>query len=223
MAHPAPRVLLVHGAGTTSRCWDEVTSLLERAGVDVVAPDRASTGDLEQEVDALRGLAEGALVVGVSGGATLGLALAAGDACLAGAVLHEPAVGSLLPGLLAPMAAAFAEGGAAAFGRRLYGSAWHESMAPTDPGAVGRDLAMFSRFEPQRPRAGQGPVLITTGAHSPPVRHAAAAALAEHRDLTTTVLPGCRHFVQVEAPGVLADLVLARLRALPARAGPVAP
>lgn len=213
MTHDLPHVLLVHGAATTSRCWEAVVPLLERAGARVLAPDRASTGDLALEVAALHDLAEGALVVGVSGGATLGLALAASGARLAGALLHEPAVGSLLPGLLAPMASAFADGGVPAFGRRLYGSEWTAAMAPRDPGAVGRDLAMFSRFEPERPRVGQGPVLVTTGGASPPVRHAAAAALAEHLDLTTTVLPGCRHFVQVEAPGVLADLVLARLGA----------
>ena len=211
MADSRHRVLLIHGAATTARCWDAVVTLLEAAGVEVAAPERASTGDLAREVAVLTDLAEGALAVGVSGGATLGLALAASPARLAGAVLHEPAVGSLVPGLLAPVAAAFAEGGVPAFGARLYGPAWTSSMAPADPGAVGRDLAMFSRFEPAAVRAGQGPVLVTTGELSPPVRHEAATALADHLGMATRVLPGCRHFVQVEAPRVLAEVVLDRL------------
>ena len=85
-----PRVLLVHGAATTSRVWDRVHELLRDDGVEVVAPDRASTGDLAAELEALADDADGAVVVGVSGGATLGLALAS-DQLLAGAVLHEPA------------------------------------------------------------------------------------------------------------------------------------
>ena len=215
MAGPRRRVLLVHGAATTARCWDAVVVLLEAAGAEVVVPERASTGDLAQEVGALADLAAGALVVGVSGGATLGLALAAGPTRLAGAVLHEPAVGSLVPGLLAPAAAAFTEGGVPAFGARLYGPAWTPAMAPADIGAVGRDLAMFSRFEPDPVPPGQGPVLVTTGELSPPVRHDAAAALADHLGAATRVLPGCRHFVQVEAPGALAEVVLDRLVDLP--------
>lgn len=214
MPSTAPPVLLLHGAATTARCWDAVALLLQRTGLSVTAPDRASTGDLEQELAALRPFAEGAFVVGVSGGATLGLAMAAEGTPLAGAVLHEPAVGSLLPGLLAPMAAAFADGGVPAFGARLYGPAWTPAMAPAGPGAVARDLAMFARFEPSPPAPGQGGVLVTVGGDSPPIRHAAAAALAEHRGYETAVLPGCRHLVQVEAPGALADLVLAQVAAL---------
>src|SRR5277367_2057036 len=102
-----PRIVLVHGAATTSRIWRTVVPLLD--GFDVCCPDRAATGDLEAELDALAPLCAGAVVAGVSGGATLGLALAARGAGLAGALLHEPAAGSLLPGLLAPMARAYAD------------------------------------------------------------------------------------------------------------------
>ena len=206
---PSPRLLLVHGAALTAASWHRLVPLLE--GCDVVAVERASTGELEAELDALTALAEDRFVVGVSGGATLGLALAAGPARLAGALLHEPAVGSLLPGLLAPVAEAFRTGGVAAFATTLYGPSWTPDMAPAEPGAVDRDLAMFRAFEPSAPRSGQGPVTVTVGSDSPPVRAAAAAALAERFGVATAVLPGCRHFVQHDAPAVLARAVRDRL------------
>ena len=127
------------------------------------------------------------MVAGVSGGATLGLALAAAGVPAA-AVLHEPAVGSLLPGLLDQVRAAYAEGGVPAFARALYGPAWTAAEAPADPGAVARDLAMFTRFEPAAPAPEAGPVIITVGERSPAVRHEAAARLAD-----AVRLPGRGH------------------------------
>lgn len=178
-----------------------------------MAPERPCTGNLPDELAALTELARDAFVVGVSGGATLGLALAASDVTLAGALLHEPAVGSLLPGLLTPMAHAFSDGGVPAFGRQLYGPSWTPDMAPAAPGAVARDLAMFRAFEPTRPRRGQGPVVVTTGANSPPIRHHAAAALTEHLGITTTQLAGCQHFLQVDQPTVLSKAIMCRIHA----------
>jgi pimeloyl-ACP methyl ester carboxylesterase len=137
---------------------------------------------------------------GVSGGATLGLAALAAGVPLAATVLHEPAVGSLLPGLLAPMAAAYASGGVAGFGGALYGPSWRPAVAPADPGAVARDLAMFLRFEPAAPKATPGPVLVTVGERSPEVRHRAAAALHRELGVRIRVLPGCGHAVHLEAP-----------------------
>jgi len=144
---------------------------------------------------------------GVSGGATLGLAALAAGMPLAAAVLHEPAVGSLLPGLLAPMAEAYASGGVPAFGRALYGPSWRPEDAPADPGAVARDLAMFLRFEPAAPVATPGPVVVTVGERSPEVRHRAAAALHRELGLPVRVLPGCGHAAHLEAPKAFADLL----------------
>lgn len=202
---PSTRVVLVHGAAVTASCWDRLLPLL--ADLDVVAVQRPSSGDPALELAALRPVASGALVVGVSGGATLGLALAASGTPLTGALLHEPAVGALLPELLAPLAAAHAAGGVAAFGSLLYGPSWDPAMAPADPGAVGRDLAVFRAMEPAAPAEGQGPVVVSVGGNSPPVRHAAAAALGRHLGIGTTVLPGCRHFAQWDSPAVLAGAV----------------
>ena len=99
--------MLIHGAATTSRVWRHVIPLLAQAGGrDVSCPDRAATGDLSAEVAALRDVCQGAIVAGVSGGATLGLALAAAGVPMRAALLHEPAVGSLYPGLLDQVRAA---------------------------------------------------------------------------------------------------------------------
>ena len=149
------RVVLIHGAATTSRVWRRVVPLLD--GYDVSCPDRPCSGDLMIEVDALRPDCGGALVAGVSGGATLGLALAAAGVPMTAAVLHEPAVGSLLPGLLDQVRGAYESGGTAAFGLALYGRAWTSAETPPDPGAVGRDLAMFRALSRPRRRPGWAP------------------------------------------------------------------
>jgi pimeloyl-ACP methyl ester carboxylesterase len=206
------RVLLVHGAATTSSVWDRLRPLLP--DVELVVPDRPSSGDLSTELDALAAAARGAVVVGVSGGATLGLALASRSSHLAGAVLHEPAVGSLAPGLLDHVVAAWTSDGVRGFGRALYGPSWDPTMAPVDPSAVARDLAMFRRFEPSPLAEGNGRVLVTVGQDSPPPRHDAAAALHAHLAVEVAVLPGSGHFVQHDNAEVLATAVRSVLDAL---------
>lgn len=208
------RVLLVHGAATTSTVWDGVRARLAARGVvDVVAPDRACSGSLGRELADLAPLAEGALVVGVSGGATLGLSLVAAGVPVAGAVLHEPAAGFLAPGLLAPMARAFDEGGVPAFAAALYGPSWHPGLAPRDPEAVGRDLAMFRGWDPQPLPPGHAPVLLTVGGESPEVRHASVGALATWLGVPARTVPGCRHALHLDHPDDLAALVVEVLHA----------
>jgi pimeloyl-ACP methyl ester carboxylesterase len=209
-----PRILLVHGAATTPSVWAPVLALL--GDLDVRAVERPCSGDLGIELASLTPLAEGAFVVGVSGGATLTLALAASPVALAGGIAHEPAVGSLVPGLLAPMAAAFAERGTTGFAETLYGPAWRPELGPADPGAVARELPMFRAFEPEAARPGQGPVLVTVGGDSPAPRHAAAAAL-EGLGYETAVLPECRHFLPQESPDALVRLIRSRLAMAAAR------
>src|SRR5581483_4972902 len=115
---------------------------------------------MDDELAALAPWCADAVVVGVSGGATMGLAMAAAGVPFTAAFLHEPAVGSLLPGLLDAVVAAYAAGGAAAFGAALYGPAWTPSELAgtstdagtgTDADRVARDIAMFRRFEPAAP------------------------------------------------------------------------
>lgn len=208
-AMPPKRVVLIHGAATTAAVWQGVSRSLAslHPRVPVVAPQRAYSGDLAAEVAALAEVCADAVVVGVSGGATLGLALLAAGVPLAGAVLHEPAAGSLAPGLLAPVAAAHASGGVAAFGAALYGPAWTVAMAPQDPDAVRRDLGMFRAFEPAAPQAPPGGAAMTTvGALSPAVRHEVAEALRSRCGLPYRVIDGCGHAAHLERPEALASL-----------------
>lgn len=199
------RIVLIHGAATTARIWRQVAAAL--GDLSVVVPDRASTGSLDAEIDALAGICAGAVVAGVSGGATLGLELAARGVRFHAAVLHEPAVGSLQPGLLTPVIDAYRDAGVAGFGRALYGDRWSVGDAPPDHDAVGRDLDMFRRFEPRPAAPGSGPVLITVGEHSPPARHAAARALVRHFGYAAQTVPGTAHAAHLEAPAVFAGLV----------------
>jgi pimeloyl-ACP methyl ester carboxylesterase len=202
--HP---VVLIHGAATTSRIWRGVTAHLP--GLDVHHPDRRSTGSLEQEVTALLPLCAGAVIVGVSGGATLGLALVAAGAPGVAAILHEPAVGSLRPGLLDRVAAAYAEGGVSAFGSALYGPSWQPADAPADPEFVRRDLAMFREFEPAAPSPiWAGRVVITVGRESAPIRHETASLLAQRFGFDVVTIAGCGHAVHLEAPGDFAAQII---------------
>jgi pimeloyl-ACP methyl ester carboxylesterase len=212
-----PRVVLIHGAATTSRVWRYVVPQLD--GFDVLCPDRPCSGDLATEVAALTADCRGAVVAGVSGGATLGLALAAAGVPMTAALLHEPAVGSLLPGLLAPYRDAYASGGTAAFAAALYGPAWTPAEAPADADAVvARELAMFAAFEPVAPDPAAGPVVVTVGECSPPVRHESVRRLAERFALPQWTIPGARHAAHLDHPEALA----AAIRRL-ATSGPAGP
>src|SRR5258708_34076770 len=94
------RVVLIHGAATTSRVWRHVIPLLtEAGGLDVSCPDRMSSGDLAAEVAALRDVCHGAILAGGSGGATLGLALAAPGVSMRAALIPAPAPGAPSPRL----------------------------------------------------------------------------------------------------------------------------
>lgn len=201
------RLVLVHGAAVGPSLWDGVLSHL--TGFDVLVPERPRTGDLARELDWLADLSEGAWVVGISGGATLGLALTATGMTLAGAVLHEPAVGSLVPGLLAPMAAAFEQGGTVAFARELYGPSWAPMAGAAWLGdeVTARELAMFRSFEPTAPRPEAGRVVTTVGTDSPPVRGEVARALRAAYGIEVVDVPGASHFAPHDAAAAFANVL----------------
>lgn len=203
-------LLFVHGAATTSAVWDPVLRELDdlATGHELRAPDRPRSGILATELDFLSDRAEGAWVVGCSGGATLGLALAASGLTLAGAILHEPAVGSAVPELLTPMREAFATGGTAGFAATLYGPGWR----PADAGGhgdevTGRELAMFAGFEAKAPADRSGSWFTTVGEHSPAVRRRVADVLTSSLGYRGAVVPGASHFVQRDHPSAFAALV----------------
>jgi pimeloyl-ACP methyl ester carboxylesterase len=201
--------VLIHGAAVTHTVWTPVIAQLHALGVTapIHAPQRRYSGDLDVEMADLLPLCDDALVVGVSGGATLGLELAARGAPFTSAILHEPAVGSLLPELLAPMAVAFARGGVELFATTLYGRSWHRDLAPDDDEATRRDLAMFRAFEPRHANPCAGSVLVTVGERSPAIRHEAAALLRDRCGYSTAVLPGSSHAAHLDSPRQLAALI----------------
>lgn len=210
------RLVLIHGAASSAGVWSRLTPLL--VDCEVFAVTRPRTGDLDEELAWLAPRVEGSWVVGMSGGATLGLALAGSGITLAGAVLHEPAVGSLAPGLLAPMAAAFERGGTEAFARTLYGASWTPETAGgpgpwLEDAVTRRELAMFRGFEPVPATAAAGQVLVTYGEQSPPVRREAAEALTAAHGHQIQAIPGAAHFAAHDAPEEFAGTVLKALRA----------
>jgi len=205
MLNPMADVVLVHGAASTAHVWDAVIAELD--GIDVLAPDRPGTGSLDSEIDWLESLASGAVVFGMSGGATLALGLAMRGASARAIIAHEPAAGSLSPELFAPLAQALGADGVAGFGAALYGPLWslHPSVSEE---SVRADLAMFRSFEPAP--AIHPHVLITTGDRSPAIRHTIAARLSE-LGYSTATLPGSSHFAAAEAPCAVATLIRAAL------------
>ncbi|MFJ9174082.1 alpha/beta fold hydrolase [Streptomyces sp. NPDC102360] len=207
-----PRLVLIHGAATTSRIWERVLPYLDGAGFEVHCPDRLCSGDLDTEIAALSDVCSGAVVAGVSGGATLGLELAARGVALKAAVLHEPAAGTLAPGLLAHVAAGLAADGVTGFGRALYGPEWKSADAPMQREVVEREFAMFASFQPRPPAAECGPLLLTTGAQSPPARHASVRAVGDHCRVPWRRVPGARHAAHLEAPSTLAAIIIAHAR-----------
>jgi pimeloyl-ACP methyl ester carboxylesterase len=191
------RVVLVHGAATDSRVW-AATAAAFGERVEVVAPNRPQSGDLDTEVAFLAPLCDGAFVVGVSGGATLGLELAARGVPIAGAVLHEPAAGSLAPGLLDHVAEGLATGGIAGFGAALYGPAWDPSCTTVSLETVAAEFAMFGAFEPGPLGELAARVTLTVGENSPPSRHRAVRALCDHLGADQRQLPGTGHAAHLE-------------------------
>lgn len=202
------RLVLVHGAAVGPAVWDGVLPHL--TGMEVVVAERPRTGDLAAEVAWLATQAEDAWIVGMSGGATLGLAVAATGTPLAGAVLHEPAVGSLVPDLLRPMASAFRDGGTTAFARTLYGPSWRpeSGAAWLDDEVTARELAMFRSFEPAAPSPAAGRVVTTIGWDSPPVRGEVARALRSRFGIEIVDIPEAAHYAAVDAPERFAAAVL---------------
>ncbi|WP_280507716.1 alpha/beta fold hydrolase [Nocardia flavorosea] len=164
------KVALIHGVATDSRVWAGTITALG-SSVEVHCPDRPQSGDMDTEIAALAPLCEGAFVIGVSGGATLGLELAARGVEFTGALLHEPAAGSLAPGLLDEVTAAFQRDGVAGFGRALYGPAWTPELTTAAPETVAGELAMFRAFEPRPVGTLADRITLTVGQRSSPARH----------------------------------------------------
>lgn len=193
------RVVLIHGAATDQRVWQATAAALtEHVGVEVLAPTRPQSGDLDREIAFLQPLCAGAFVVGVSGGATLGLELAARGTDLLGGVFHEPAAGSLAPGLLSHVAAALATAGTAGFGKALYGQAWTPESTEASLATIEREFAMFGAFEPSHLPADHAQITLTVGKFSPEARYSSVAALSAFLGVPWRILPGVSHAAHLE-------------------------
>jgi pimeloyl-ACP methyl ester carboxylesterase len=231
-------VVLVHGVGIGAWSFAEVADMLARDhrvivadrrgyGASAALPPPASLGD---QVDDLRAVLDArdvsqATVVGVSGGATLAVALAMTRARLVpAAVAHEPALGRRAPELdarlgvaAAALAAAPAAGAGASFVAGLVGEDAWASLGPDHRAEVvrltpviRREVPQFLGFAPTSEdlRRARGVALVTTvGARSAPSRHAAAAVLGRHAGALVRVLPGVAHLPQLEDPAALAGAV----------------
>ncbi|WP_327148092.1 alpha/beta fold hydrolase [Nocardia sp. NBC_01329] len=203
------RVVLIHGVATDSRVWAATVAALGPA-VEVHTPDRPQSGDMETEITALASLCEGAFVVGVSGGATLGLEMASRGVEFAGALLHEPAAGSLAPGLLDEVARSFERAGVAGFGRTLYGRSWSPELTVATRDTVAGELAMFRAFEPRPVGTLADRITVTVGQHSAQARHRSVRDLGTALGLEYRVLPGTGHAAHLEIPAQLAHWIRQR-------------
>lgn len=216
-----PPILLLHGAATGPAVYDQTIrhlhNLFQANGLpapEIRVPQRPQNGDWHEEVAHLLPLVHGAFVVGVSGGATLGWELLtarniATTGCVPlGALLHEPAAGSLAPGLLAHVARALESDGLEGFGKALYGRAWKTAMATVNTNQVSREFAMFGSFEPYRLAAlTRSNTVLTTGTSSPLSRHNSVDRMSEEFGVRVRRIPGS-HAVHIENPHTFAQAIL---------------
>lgn len=229
-----PVVVLLHGVGVGPESFASVAELLSEHHRVVVLERPVGLGGralpLVQQAELLAldlpdiGVG-GARLVGVSGGATLGLCLAIHHPeVVDGLVLHEPLVGPLAPELhqaFEGAAARAAEGEAQAMDvvRAVMGDeTWRsldaaEQQASEAQAARWRgEIAEFAAFEPRvadLAALAPLPMLVTVGSRSGPERWAAAQVLRRWCGAEIVEVPGAGNAVQLDAPVAFAELVSA--------------
>jgi pimeloyl-ACP methyl ester carboxylesterase len=225
----ATAVALIHGVGFGPATFAPVARELRRAGPVLVlerrgygsraglAPAERVEDHVEDLVAALddAGVAR-ALVAGCSGGATVALAAAllVPDRVTA-AVAHEPAVGSLAPGLLDVVAAALARGGGLELLRTLAGPDTWARLSPDDVAdleaqseVVEADARAFMCWEPPLTLADDAARIISSvGDRSDALRRGVARRLEQRAHARVVVVPRCGHLAQLDAPRELAAVV----------------
>lgn len=250
-----PRVVLVHGVGVgpwsyaavaADLATDHEVLVAHRRGYGASAGLTAATSLARQVADLVELAGAGpAAFVGVSGGATLVLALAlSAPETVAAAVVHEPVVGALAPELYAELRAAGAQlaagdadsnsdgegdGAALAFVRALVGAeTWagldqeHVADVARRAAVVRAEVPRFLEFSPTaaqlRALAGV-PLISSVGARSRRSRHLAAAAVASCTNSAPLLLSGVGHLAQLDDPPALAGALRAA-EALGLQGGP---
>ena len=229
-----PVVVLLHGVGIGPRSFATLATLLgDGHRVLVVERARREGGralPLREQVDQLADLLDevdgvGGRLVGVSGGATLGLLAAMHRPELfTSYVLHEPLVGRLVPELhdrFAAAAARAAEGLAETMDvvRAVMGERTWEAIGPDGRSyaiaAVRRwqgEVAEFAAFDPSAAELaalGATPILATVGERSDPLRFQAIDVLVHLARARSAVVAGAGNVPQVDAPEAFASVVTA--------------
>lgn len=234
---PAPTLHLVHGVGMWPGVFGAVAAAVSgpvrvatrpgyRGGGSTAGGVAGAGGGLTRQVAALsvRLRREPGIVVGVSGGATIALALAmTAPGGLRGVVTHEPLVGPLEPTLhrrivegAAALAATPGPDEVEAFLAGLYGrDTWsalpHEARrwARRHAGVVAQEVGAFAAFAPSPAdlAAIAVPHLTTVGSRSGPERHRVADLLVGLGGADRRVVDGAGHLVVAERPGDYAVLV----------------
>jgi pimeloyl-ACP methyl ester carboxylesterase len=198
--------MLLHGAGLSPMLFDPVVEHLGELvpDVQVVVPLRAGYvagapqarfADMVHDVIARARSVGRALLVGVSGGATLALAaLLTGERSIVGALAHEPLIGPLAPelhrvvsGRAALLATTSGVEPVVDFVAGLVGSSTWATLPEgatefvmAHHGVVRHEVPEFVGFTPTIGSIGSihAPLTVSTGERSGPERHAAAAVIA---------------------------------------------
>lgn len=230
-------MLLVHGVGFGPDSLAPLARELRAGGARVVVMERRGYGSraalappagvdahVRDVVAAMddAGLAR-AVVAGMSGGATVALAMAISRPDrLVRAVAHEPAVGALVPELGGLVRGALAAGGGAGLARALAGPQTWAALDPATRTAVRaraalieRDAPAFLAFDPRLAAHVGDRLVCTVGARSEPLRHRVAAALSSSTGAPVLTVPGCGHLPQFDAPAAFADTILALAAPVP--------
>jgi len=235
-----PPVVMVHGVGIGAWSFAVVASALatdhrvlvpHRRGYGPRGDDQAEAATVADHVDDLvrlldaRGL-PAATFVGVSGGATLVLALAiAAPAVVQAAVIHEPLVGPLAPRLHAVVGSSSARllsckpgpDGVVDFMAGLVGEEHMAVLpAPTVDALRARwpviraEVAAFVTFAPSSAdlaRVIDVDLVTTVGSRSPRHRQEAAAVVSHQTGARVEIVEGARHLPQLEAPNAFEAVV----------------
>jgi pimeloyl-ACP methyl ester carboxylesterase len=237
-----PVVVLVHGVGIGAWAFAEVAAALaadhrvlvpHRRGYgpdDATGPGLASVPEQVAdllEMAAARGVTD-ATWVGVSGGATLVLALAmTAPSVVHAAAVHEPVFGPLAPDLHAALEAAAARLAASGNGPEgvlefMAGLVGEDRLAALPPSAreaivarsdvIRAEVPAFIGFAPtdaDLARLADVALVATVGSTSPTWRQLAAAVLGERAGARVEVVDGVRHLPQLEAPEAFEKVIRA--------------
>jgi pimeloyl-ACP methyl ester carboxylesterase len=224
-------VLFLHGVGLDPRLFAPMIAMVSSPAMAPLrrpyATRSAPAESVRQQAAELAAALEPArdvIVVGVSGGATIAVALAMLDLrAVAGIVAHEPLIGPLAPELNASVEASAAQlatdhgpDAVPDFLTRLVGvPAWERlpaearAFAADHADVVRSEVPAFAAFAPTAGElaAIRTRLVVSSGACSPARRHAAGARLAELAGARHVVVTGAGHLAHVEQPAAFASLV----------------